>query len=472
MAATTLGVPPTIEVGSYPSGVAVDPGTHNVYVANNADNTVSVIDETGDGSTGTVTATIGVGVAPSGVAVDPSTQKVFVANSVDNTVSVIDESGDGLTGTVTATIAVGSYPSGVAVDPTTHTVYVTNYDDSTVSVIDESGGASTGAVTATIAVGDNPFAVAVDPTTHNVYVTNSNGNTVSVIDESGDGLAGTVTATIAVGSYPSGVAVDPVTHQVYVANSVDSTVSVIDESGGAASGIVTATIGVGQFPSALAVDPTTHNLYVSNFFDFTVSVIQMRVSQSIAGRVTDATTGAGIGQACVQVEKANSGVRVTLLHANSMGTYSGMLPVGSYKLIAIDCVGGTHATTYYGGADDYDFLGPSAKAVSVAPGSVTAGLDIALPLAGTVRGVITDTASGLGIAGICAYAIDTTQDVMRGYSAPTTASGGYEIAKLPPGIDRVAFQPCTTGPYPLTYSNPVTVTASGVTTVNHPMTQA
>ena len=47
----------TVHVGNYLSGVAVDPGTHTVYVAHQLDGTVSVI----DASTHTVTATVPVG---------------------------------------------------------------------------------------------------------------------------------------------------------------------------------------------------------------------------------------------------------------------------------------------------------------------------------------------------------------------------------------------------------------------------
>ena len=75
-----------------------------------------------DASTRTVTATVPVGKDPDGVAVDPGTHTVYVTNFGDDTVSVID----GSTRTVTATVPVGKDPVGVAVDPGTHTVYVTN----------------------------------------------------------------------------------------------------------------------------------------------------------------------------------------------------------------------------------------------------------------------------------------------------------------------------------------------------------
>ena len=83
--------------------MAVDPGTHTVYVTNRNDDTVSVI----DGSTHTVTATVPVGKSPDGVAVDPGTHTVYVTNQLsDGTVSVID----GSTRTVTATVPVGNAP--------------------------------------------------------------------------------------------------------------------------------------------------------------------------------------------------------------------------------------------------------------------------------------------------------------------------------------------------------------------------
>jgi len=167
-------------VGKNPGQVAVDPGTHTVYVANSYSNSVSVI----DASTRTVTTTVPVGKKPIKVAVDPTTHTVYAANDDDGTVSVID----GSARTVTAIVPVGKNPYGVAVDPGSHTVYVANNGDDTVSVID----ASTRTVTATVPVGSTPNEVAVDPGTHTVYVNNDGDGTVSVIDAS----TRTVTATV------------------------------------------------------------------------------------------------------------------------------------------------------------------------------------------------------------------------------------------------------------------------------------
>jgi YVTN family beta-propeller protein len=253
-AADSYTVTGTIEVGTGPDGVAVDPTSHTAYVTDIDDDALSVVDE----ATKSVTATITVGGGPLTVAADPTTHLAYVTNGGNGTVSVINET----TGTVTATISVGHGPDGVAMDPTSHLAYVANGGDGTVSVINE----TTGTVTATIPVGTDPDGVTVDPTSHTAYVANSGTSTVSVINE----ITGTVTATIPVGSHPAGVAVDPTVHKAYVAN-LGGTVSVIDE----ATRTVTATVPVGADPDGVAVDPASHTAYVADGGASTVSVISV-----------------------------------------------------------------------------------------------------------------------------------------------------------------------------------------------------
>jgi YVTN family beta-propeller protein len=81
--------------------------TNRVYVTNEGDDTVSVV----DGATNTVSATIPVGVAPLGVAVSETFNRIYVVNSADGTVSIID----GTTNTVIDTVAVGANPQFIGV---------------------------------------------------------------------------------------------------------------------------------------------------------------------------------------------------------------------------------------------------------------------------------------------------------------------------------------------------------------------
>jgi YVTN family beta-propeller protein len=72
-----------------------------------------------------------VGVFPGAVAVDTSANVIYVSNELDNTVSIID----GTTNTVIATVPAGLRPAAITVDPATHTAYVINAGTATVSVI-------------------------------------------------------------------------------------------------------------------------------------------------------------------------------------------------------------------------------------------------------------------------------------------------------------------------------------------------
>jgi YVTN family beta-propeller protein len=65
-------------------------------------------------ATNKVTATIAVGGSPGGVVVTPDGSEVYVANNADSTVSVIDTATNTVIG---APIPVGLFPEGVAITP-------------------------------------------------------------------------------------------------------------------------------------------------------------------------------------------------------------------------------------------------------------------------------------------------------------------------------------------------------------------
>ena len=80
----------TLQVGTRPSGMAVNPVKNEVYVVNTGDKSgngsVSVIDT----ASNSVVATIGVHKLPYFISVDAAGRRAYVANSGSNTVSVID----------------------------------------------------------------------------------------------------------------------------------------------------------------------------------------------------------------------------------------------------------------------------------------------------------------------------------------------------------------------------------------------
>ena len=281
----------TVNVGSYPAGVAVNPAGTRAYVANLYGDSVSVIDT----SNNTVTATVNVGSYPYGVAVNPAGTRAYVTNSGGNTVSVINTA----TNLVTATVGVGSNPRGVAVNPAGTLAYVANLSGNSVSVIDTSNNT----VTATVNVGSYPYGVAVNPAGTRAYVANLNGNSVSVIDTSNN----TVTATVNVGSYPAGVAVNPAGTLAYVTNLYGDSVSVIDT----ATNSATATVAVRQ-PYGVAVNPAGTRAYVTNLNGNTVSVIDT------ATNLVTATVTVGRQPYGVAVNPAGTRAYVANLNGNSV----------------------------------------------------------------------------------------------------------------------------------------------------------
>ena len=354
------GAPPSAPVGANPSGFAVNKTTHTVYVVNDGDNTVSVIDadacdaghlsgcahplatislgpvEPGpgaallspDGATLYVespsgansvavidaatcnatntsgcaagpVATVATGKGPIGMAEDPASQTLYVANGPDNTVSVIDAAHCNAQqtagcGETAPTVPVGTFPTAVAVNPETRTVYVANAGDNTVSVIDSAhcNAEQTDDCSTTPpvqAVPSGPDVIAVAARSDTVYV--GGGHSVSVIDGARcngahpQGCSAALPPAVAVGSgtgdWQQGMMVDQQTQNVYLADSDDDTMSVIDGKRCNARHLAgcaqpAPSVQTGADPGAVAVDPSVHTIYVADFADNAVAVIDDR----------------------------------------------------------------------------------------------------------------------------------------------------------------------------------------------------
>ena len=125
-------------IGIGPSGVVAAPGGQYIYVSNSDSNTVSVIqaldnDEDDDEiiKDHTLVASIPVGNTPTGITTTNEGQYIFVANSADDTVSVIQASDN----TIIKTLSVGDNPYSVASPLNGNFVYVFGTDD-TIWIID------------------------------------------------------------------------------------------------------------------------------------------------------------------------------------------------------------------------------------------------------------------------------------------------------------------------------------------------
>ena len=137
----------TIAVGAQPYQLATSPTGAKLYVGNQADGTISVIDT----STNTVSATIPNAAGIVGLATNNAGTRLYAA--VTAGVLVVDTATNG----VVTTVPLGNIPQGIAVDPTDSRVYVARNGINSVTVIETVNNTVVGSP---ITVGSGPTALA------------------------------------------------------------------------------------------------------------------------------------------------------------------------------------------------------------------------------------------------------------------------------------------------------------------------
>lgn len=139
-------------------------------MASAGSNEVDVIDAT----TNEVVGYIGVGAQPEGVAYDPSTGDIYVANSQSDNLTVID----GLTNAVLdPSIPTGLHPFAIAFDPQDGVAYIANQGGSNLTVLGPPGYSGLRSAP----VGNGPSALAYDPDNGDLYVANERSDNVTAI---------------------------------------------------------------------------------------------------------------------------------------------------------------------------------------------------------------------------------------------------------------------------------------------------
>ena len=347
---------PVVKVGNLPSTLAVDQATNTIYVTNNADGTVSVIngatcDAQIHSGCGQTPPTVTVGTPSSatlGIDADHADHTVYVGNFNTTAIALINSAtcnGAHLSGCASQhppTVTVGQGPGDIDINPRTHTGYialltgVAAFNTSTCNSAVMSGCGQIGTMPLPNLPGCKhadcgPFSAKADPANNTIYVANGANDTVSVINgrtcDAAD-LAGCAThkpGTVTIG--PSDiiegviwVAVDAPAHTVYVVNHKDDDASVINARAcngshlAACTTLVPATIHTGTNPLAIAVNPRTQTVYVGNEFDHNVAVIAAALcdaSTTSGCRHPAPTAAAGSGPDDVAVDPAARTAYVT-----------------------------------------------------------------------------------------------------------------------------------------------------------------
>jgi YVTN family beta-propeller protein len=244
------------------------------YLANNGDNTVSVLDT----ATNTVVGTpILVGQGPYGVAINSQGSRVYVSNKIDKTISVINTAllpYNGGADPVIATIQLNNTPGGLAVNAAGTRLFVALNDTPGVDVY----STLTNAKLTSVTVDTTPegiAAVQTAGTSYKVLVTNYGANSVSVInaDDTADTYVKAASdIALPAGSQPKGIAITSNGLYAYVANNGTNNVSKIDIAAGAVVGLP---ITVGSEPTGVAITSNNATLYVPNTSSGSVTSINL-----------------------------------------------------------------------------------------------------------------------------------------------------------------------------------------------------
>lgn len=184
-----------------------------------------------------------------GVGIDHQADRAFVANETENTVSMLDTK----TGRILKNFAVGQSPTAVAVAPHLHLGFVTNSGSHELTILSDAHGRRS---VRTVQVGNDPMSVAVDARLGRAYVSNVIDSTISVVKIS----TGKVIATVKQTYGSDQLAVSPVTHMIFLTNTRDNTLTEIDGT----TLQTVATVDVGNDPSGVVANWSGTRAYVSN----------------------------------------------------------------------------------------------------------------------------------------------------------------------------------------------------------------
>ncbi len=293
-ASTLLPAAPFL-VGNTPAGMVLDPSGKHAYVANQRDNTISLLDV--DAVSGSLTEVLPrtsvSGFSPDQLLLDSAGTTLFAASLLSNSVSTFSIGTNGAL-TQVATANVFSQPSNMAFAGGLLFVGVPNF--SRVYVFGVSAGTLTPVSGSPLIVTDGVGNVTVDPAAKFLYVTNPSNNTISGFAIQYSGGANTIASSLIPGSpfaattisgssapkAPISSVLDSTATHLYVANSGSASVSTFSVgTNGQLTALTTTAASVGSSPLLFAFDPVAKYLFVGNVGSNSITELTIRSDASL-----------------------------------------------------------------------------------------------------------------------------------------------------------------------------------------------
>lgn len=264
----------TIDIGARPRGIRMNADGSRAYIALSTpinrnpkpefDRIVAL-----DTYHETTPDTFRVGTDPEALDISPDEKYLYASNEDAGTATITDIK----TKQPIATLIVGIEPEGVTLSPDGRWVYVMAETSNTVSVIDTEKRE----VVKTFMVGMRPRFAAFSPDGKRAFVTAELGKTLSVVDTANHEITATVPLLQDEDAKPVGILVSPDGNRIYIANGRAGSVSVLDGN----NYQLIKTIPVGKRVWNIAMTPDGRKIYTANGGTNDVSVIDTATDQVI-----------------------------------------------------------------------------------------------------------------------------------------------------------------------------------------------
>jgi DNA-binding beta-propeller fold protein YncE len=319
-------------VGVYPTAVAYDSGTHEVFVVNPDAGTLSVISDSSDSVTQTVS---GLSFSPFGLAYDSGKGEMFVSEFQQGSGSAVQIIPDS-TYAVSGTINVSGL--GMAYDSSRGYMYICN---GIISVYSDSSNSIIANITNIEVYGS----CAYDSGTHTIWATPQEGVNVYVINDQNNEVTKSIqVAYLNPYEGPGNPTYDPAKGYIYVTNGTDVSVisdksykivAVIHNVGGSLvyagndeiissngavisdkTNTVTATLNVGTNPAGIAYDSSTGQIFVTNSNDpGTVTYTPVSSGTAVTATPTSSSSSTSTATSTPKVPEFSSAALISVAAA-------------------------------------------------------------------------------------------------------------------------------------------------------------
>ena len=287
-ATTVLASAPFI-VGNTPSGMVIDSSGQRGYVANQSDNTVSLLNiDSASGVISEVLPRVSTGgFSPNQLLLDDTGDTLFTTNLLSNSISTFSVGGSGGL-TLQTTTSLPDQPSNIAFAGGLLFAAAPNF--SRVYVFSVSSGNLTPLTGSPLVVTEGVGTVTVDPSAKYLYVTNPSNNTISGYSIQYASGSSQITLTVIPGSpfststngtttttAPVTSILDSTAAHLYVANTAAGNMAVFSVGTNGSLTATTSTMATtGTNPRVLAFDPISKYLLVGNVGSRTITEFSLK----------------------------------------------------------------------------------------------------------------------------------------------------------------------------------------------------